>query len=77
MDESQYIYGTQKRELEQTKEVKMRLPVGHLIRLHSMKLLHGQNISDTVAKALESYFEKMDSDKKLLRAGQEAAAVEA
>jgi hypothetical protein len=66
MDDRSYIYGTQtaERELEKTKEVKMRLPVGHLIRLHSLKLLGGQNISDTVAKALSLYFERVDADKK-------------
>ena len=71
MDESQYIYGTKKQELEKTKEVKMRIPVGHLIRLHSLKLLAGQNISETVAKALEVYFEKVDADKRAARASEQ------
>jgi hypothetical protein len=78
MDDRSYIYGSQtaQRELEKTKEVKMRLPVGHLIRLHSMKLLAGHNISDTVAKALTLYFEKVDADKKANRAAQSGPAPE-
>lgn len=70
MDDTSYIYGTQQEELNKTKEVKMRIPVSQLIRLHSLKLLAGQNISDTVAKALTVYFEKMDSEKRLERAAQ-------
>jgi hypothetical protein len=55
MDERHYIFGTQPQELTETKEVKMRLPIAHLIRLHGLKLLSGQNISETVTKALEVF----------------------
>ena len=30
--------------------------MGHHVRLHSMKVLTGKPISDTVAEALEAYF---------------------
>jgi hypothetical protein len=62
MDEHQYIFGTNARELKETKEVKMRIPIAHLIRLHGLKLLSGQNISETVTKALEYYFQKVDEE---------------
>lgn len=38
------------------KEVKVKIPMGHHIRLHSMKVLTGKPISDTVTEALEAYF---------------------
>lgn len=67
MDERHYIFGTQPQELSETKEVKMRLPIAHLIRLHGLKLLTGQNISDTVTKALEMYFQKVEAEKQAAR----------
>ena len=68
MDEHHYIFGTQPQELTETKEVKMRLPIAHLIRLHGLKLLTGQNISDTVTKALAMYFERVEAEKAAARA---------
>lgn len=62
MDEHEYIFGTPAHELKETKEVKMRIPIAHLIRLHGLKLLSGQNISETVTKALEYYFQKVDEE---------------
>lgn len=38
------------------KEVKVKIPVGHHIRLHSMKVLTGKQISDTITEALDAYF---------------------
>lgn len=64
MDEHQYIFGTSANELKETKEVKMRIPIAHLIRLHGLKLLSGQNISETVTKALEVYFAQVDAEKE-------------
>ncbi len=71
MDDTSYIYGTQQEELNKTKEVKMRIPVSQLIRLHSLKLLKGQNISETVAKALTVYFDQVDADKAEARSAAE------
>ena len=64
MDERHYIFGTPPEQMTETKEVKMRLPISHLIRLHGLKLLTGQNISDTVAKALSMYFEQAETAKR-------------
>lgn len=58
MNDHDYIFGTS-RGLDETKEVKVRLPVAHLIKLHGLKLVKGKNISDTVAEALTAYFADM------------------
>lgn len=39
-----------------TKEVKVKIPVGHHVRLHSIKVLTGKQISDAVTEALDAYF---------------------
>lgn len=72
MDEHQYIFGTSANELKETKEVKMRIPIAHLIRLHGLKLLSGQNISETVTKALEVYFAQVDAEREAERHPEEA-----
>ena len=38
------------------KEVKVKIPISYHVRLHSMKVLTGKPISDTVTEALEAYF---------------------
>ncbi len=38
------------------KEIKVKIPVGYHIKLHTLKVLKGQSISDTVEIALEKYF---------------------
>ena len=43
--------------LESGKEIKVKIPVGYHIKLHTLKVLRGQSISDTVEIALEKYFE--------------------
>ena len=39
-------------------EMKVNLPVDLHIRLHELKILEGQRISDVVAQALATYFRK-------------------
>ena len=39
------------------KEIKVKIPVGYHIKLHTLKVLRGQSISDTVEIALEKYFQ--------------------
>lgn len=39
------------------KEIKVKIPVGYHIKLHTLKVLKGQSISDTVEAALEKYFQ--------------------
>lgn len=45
-----------KTDTNRDKEVKVKIPVSYHIRLHSMKVLTGKPISDTVTEALEAYF---------------------
>lgn len=56
MDDHSYIFGKNAEKLDETKEVKVKLPVGLLIQLHGLKLIKGQNISSTVTTALERFF---------------------
>lgn len=42
---------------ESGKEIKVKIPVGYHIKLHTLKVLKGQSISDTVELALAKYFE--------------------
>lgn len=39
------------------KEVKVKIPVSFHVKLHSMKVLTGKQISDAVTEALEVYFQ--------------------
>ena len=39
-----------------SKEVKVKIPVSHHIKLHSMKVLTGKQISDAITEALDVYF---------------------
>jgi hypothetical protein len=36
--------------------VKVKIPVSHHIKLHSMKVLTGKQISDAITEALDAYF---------------------
>ena len=38
------------------KEIKVKIPVGYHVKLHTLKVLKGQSISDTVELALQKYF---------------------
>ncbi len=51
------VYIEEDRSLDEDKELKVKIPVRQHLRLHSLKVLTGTNISDTVAAALEAYFE--------------------
>ena len=42
------------------KEVKVKIPVSHHIKLHSMKVLTGKQISDAITEALDAYFATQD-----------------
>lgn len=52
---------------ERVKEVKVKIPVGMHIKLHSMKVLTGKQISDAVTEALGAYFESTHGRPGLLR----------
>lgn len=48
--------------LEETKEMKVKVPAEMQVRLHSLKVLTGTDISTAVTEAVEQYFERMDDD---------------
>ena len=45
--------------LHEDKEIKVRIPLDYHIKLHTVKVVNGTAISDTVKVALESYFEEL------------------
>lgn len=55
-----------------SKEVKVIIPVDHLVRLHSMKVLTGKHISDTVTEALDAYFARQNGAARLDAPGIES-----
>jgi hypothetical protein len=46
----------ERKPIDRVKEVKVKIPLNYHIKLHSMKVLTGKAISDTVTEALEAYF---------------------
>lgn len=42
------------------KEMKVRIPRSQHIKLHGLRLVRDQGISESVRKALETYFERTD-----------------
>ena len=50
------LIDTPKPDASRAKEVKVKIPMGHHVRLHSMKVLTGKAISDAVTEALDEYF---------------------
>ncbi len=51
-------------DLEERKEVRVKIPLGYHLKLHSMKVLTGKQISDTVTEALETYFEELQGEEE-------------
>jgi hypothetical protein len=51
-------------DLSEPKTLKVGLPTRIHLKLHSVKILTGQNISDTVEAAVEHYFEN-DLDREV------------
>ena len=47
---------------ERTKEVKVKIPLKYHIKLHSVKVLTGQEISETVTAALNDYFHRLAAE---------------
>ena len=48
--------------LTEDKEIKVRIPLDYHIKLHTVKVVSGTAISDTVKQALESYFEELNQE---------------
>jgi len=62
MRESDILYGKNPKDLNELKEIKIKLPLRFHIKLHSLKLLKKQTISDSVIAALDDYFTKAGPD---------------
>ena len=45
-----------KPDMEELREVKVKLPLRHLLKLHYVKLTSNRTFSDVVAEALHDYF---------------------
>ena len=50
------MLGIRKAKMEEVKEIKVKLPVKHLLKLHYVKLTANKNISEVVCDALQWYF---------------------
>jgi hypothetical protein len=54
------LYAEQpKKNMEARKSIKVKLPIRQHIKLHALKLFTEKNISETVEKALDTYFANM------------------
>lgn len=47
---------------DELKEVKVQIRISQHIKLHSLRLLEEQNLSETVRRALDLYFETLDEE---------------
>ena len=56
------------------KEVKVKIPMGHHVKLHSVKVLTGKPISEAVSEALDLYFATHSLEHALVDAGFAAEA---
>jgi hypothetical protein len=57
------LLGRKRVDLDQLKEIKVRLPVRYLLQLHYMKLQSHHTISDMVTQALVEYFDDAEASK--------------
>ena len=48
------------------REIKVKIPLDYHIKLHTVKVVRGQNISDTVKLALQNYFNELRLEKTTL-----------
>lgn len=51
----------QETDMESERQLKVTVPPEMMIRLHSIKVLTGKNLTDQVREALEEYFAEMDA----------------
>lgn len=47
-------------ELDEPRQLKVKVPTRTMIKLHSLKILTGKNISDQVLEALNRYFDVVE-----------------
>ncbi len=55
------LMGIKKPDMNEMKEVKVKLPVRQLLKLHYMKLTSSRTFSDVVSEALADYFSSHES----------------
>ena len=55
------LMGIKKPDLNEMKEVKVKLPVRQLLKLHYMKLTSSRTFSDVVSEALGDYFGALET----------------
>lgn len=58
------MMGVKKPDLDERKEVKVKLPVQQLLKLHYLKLTNRQTFSEVVKEALTEYFEKIEAERQ-------------
>lgn len=52
--------------LDEDRQVKVTVPAETLIKMHSVKILTGKNLSEQVAEALEGYFDLAEGEEDLV-----------
>ncbi len=57
------LMGIKKPDMNEMKEVKVKLPVRQLLKLHYMKLTSSRTFSDVVSEALGEYFGQLEAEK--------------
>lgn len=58
------FYRENVKDLDARKSIKVKLPIRQHIKLHAMKLFSENNISETVERALDAYFEQMKKEQE-------------
>lgn len=53
-----------KKNMDARKSIKVKLPIRQHIKLHALKLFTEKNISETVEKALDTYFANMKDNEQ-------------
>lgn len=48
---------------DEAKEIKVKIPLDYHVKLHTVKVVSGTPISDTVKAALEEYFDDLKDEK--------------
>ncbi len=56
--------GKDQKDVEGEKEIKVKIPLDYHIKLHTVKVVQGTNISDTVRMALSEYFDDLREEKE-------------
>ena len=64
------FYREHTKDLTARKSIKVKLPIRQHIKLHAMKLFGDDNISETVERALDAYFEKLKAEQALAEGGE-------